>query len=487
MFAMAISTSSGLLLTNFKWYYYYRWRMSNKLKILLVTVMLFELILSANTMGFSEMQDQDLLDGSYAYEQDGWLIVHLEGSPYQIGYQNGYLTAEKANYWLLSYLGGQEDRQIAREIAQEFVWDKIPAEYRKQLEGIEASLQARGYDWDIWDVVACNQWADQDAFQSSQKEPEEPEGCSAFIATGDATTTGEIVIGHNTWYPYEKDFMYNVIYDVRPENGYGYRYQSAGGSIWSGQEWYMNEAGLVITLTSIGWQPMDPEGNLHFTTRLHAIQYCDGIDGWIETVTEKNNGGGQAECLIGDTKTGEIASLQLLTTDWEFHRTFNGFFGSSNYLWSESLRELTGAGDPDPANRGYARYIRWGQLEDEYYGKIDVEVGKLMLSDHYDTYLGIEAPSSRTICGHGEAETVTGATTSGAYDCKVTSSTLALDGMSTWARWGHPCGTPFDADAFLEANPEWAQEHGEQAVEFLHLYKQPNPWTFIEKSAAGRD
>jgi Phospholipase B. len=373
-----------------------RFKMLRKFRILLITVVIIGVALSGSIInGSIETRNvKDLLNGSYAYKQDGWLVVHLEGTPYQIGYQNGYLTAENANYWLLSYLGGPEDRQTAREIAQEFVWDKIPAEYQGQLKGIAAGLQAKGYDWDVWDVIACNQWADQEAFQAPYQEErsEEPEGCSAFITTGDATITGEIIIGHNTWCPYNEDFMYNVIYDVKPENGYSYRYQSAGASIWSGEDWYLNEAGLMLVETSIGEQPMNPEGNLHFTTMLYAVQYSDSIDEWFDTITANNNGGNQAEWLIGDVKTGEIASLQLLTTDWDFHRTFNGFFGSSNHLWSGRLRKLINAEEPDPESGSYARYIRWGQLRDKYYGKIDIDVGKLMLSDHYDTLLKRNAP-----------------------------------------------------------------------------------------------
>ena len=102
-----------------------------------------------------------------------------------------------------------------------------------------------------------------------------------------------------------------------------------------------------------------------------------------------------------------------------------------------------------------------------------------MLSDHYDTLLKRNAPSGRTICGHCEVETVGKARPIGAYDGKVTSSTFVLDGMTIWARWGHPCGTPFDADVFLNAHHEWVESHGAQATEFLHLFEQPNPWTLI--------
>ncbi len=135
-------------------------------------------------------------------------------------------------------------------------------------------------------------------------------------------------------------------------------------------------------------------------------------------------------------------------------------------------------------NYCYARYVRWGQLKEEWYGQVDAEIGKMMLADHYDTYLGIEQPSARTICGHKEIETADPSERkpSGAYDGKVTTSEMVLDGMSMWARWGHPCGEPFDAEKFMEDNPQWVEENDEFAIHGLRIFDSdtPNPWTLVE-------
>src|SRR5712691_7538516 len=39
--------------------------------------------------------EDDRLKGSYRYERNGWIFVHLEGSPEQIGYQHGTLLAKE--------------------------------------------------------------------------------------------------------------------------------------------------------------------------------------------------------------------------------------------------------------------------------------------------------------------------------------------------------------------------------------------------------
>ena len=39
--------------------------------------------------------EDDRLKGSYRFESNGWIYVHLEGSPGQIGYQHGSLLARE--------------------------------------------------------------------------------------------------------------------------------------------------------------------------------------------------------------------------------------------------------------------------------------------------------------------------------------------------------------------------------------------------------
>lgn len=450
--------------------------------LVILCIILFAL--SASASALSPAQEY-LLKDSHVIKQNGWSLVHLEGVPYQVGFQRGYHTAESADYLIKSYLGpaGDDYHNLSRIIAKKYLWNRIPREYQRELEGIAAGLRARGYTWDIWDVVAVNAWADQGMYEEIYEE-EKGSRCSAFIATGDATADGKIVIGHNTWCPYNEDFMYPIIYHVVPSEGNAFRYQGAGGTIWSGQDWYVNETGLMVTETSLSNDARDPEGIPVFVRIRKAVQYADSIDGFLEIMLEGNNGAYPNQWLIGDAKTGEIASLQLGLKAYDLHRTFDGFYFSSNHPSGQKFRSEAKSPEPDPMDYRYARYVRWGQLKEKWYGKVDAEAGKMMLSDHYDTYLGIEQPSARTICGHKETEREDPdqMIPSGAYDGKVTTSDMVMDGMAMWARWGHPCGQPFNAELFMATHPEWVAEHDDFAVMGLRIFdaETPNPWTMVE-------
>ncbi len=440
--------------------------------------------------------------GSSVTAQGGWIVAHLRGTPYHVGFQNGYLTAQSANYWILVDLGkpGGTSRKAGEKIARDVVWKKIPRQYQLELEGIAAGLQAAGYAHDtLWDVVAANNWADQACYalllhsrvaitrmEGGLLSRARKGGCSAFIATGKATTDGRPVMGHNTWSAYDQNFMYNVMFYVEPSTGHSFCYQSAGGQIWSGQDWYENSAGLMFTETTLADTTYRPSGTPIFIRAREAAQYDGSVSQVVKTLLAGNNGAYCNEWLIGD-RSGRIASLQMGCAVHDLHATRSGFYGSSNYDWGKATRaeEGSAADPPAPANADYARFVRWHQLKAWYFGRIDATIGRRMEADTYDTYLKKICPDERTICGEPENGSAgvpySGDYDGGAYDAKVCTESMVLGGLQMWARWGHPNGDDFSAARFLAANPHWAADNGALAVFGLETFaaQTPNPWVLL--------
>src|ERR1035437_3753794 len=62
-------------------------------------------------------------------EQNGWIFVHLEGSPSDIGYQHGYLLAreiEDAKKAIeLDLTHGSKSWEFYRAAAQNVLWPKV--------------------------------------------------------------------------------------------------------------------------------------------------------------------------------------------------------------------------------------------------------------------------------------------------------------------------------------------------------------------------
>lgn len=452
-----------------------------------------------------------LLEGSKVKAQDGWIVAYLTGTPYEIGFQNGYYTAQSADYWILCNQGavGTDYRATAAYVAQHYIWPLVPREYQQEMRGIADGMKAAGYPQDtLWDVVAANAWADQAVYESLMPDTvaqapmttafhddliaqAEAGRCSSFAATGDWTKDGRPVLGHETWYSKQISFMYNVVlYIHEPRTrGYDVAIDTCGGQIWSGQDWYINSAGLMLAETSFsGNFPSDPTGVPCFVRAREAAQYASGVDQAVAIFLNGSNGAYPNEWLIGD-KTGKIASLQLACKAYDLNTTTNGFYGSCNYAWGPNVLAEAGASlKPAPP-----RWIRWGQLAAQYKGQIDAEVGKTMLSDTYDVTLGKVWPDKNDICGEPENTTTTlygGSSTGGAIDGKVATEDMVLHGLRQWARWGRPNGDPFNADLFLLNNPTWASGHGGDfgvfGLQTFAAQTQANPWTLMKEHSASR-
>ena len=96
-------------------------------------------------------------------EQKGWIFVHLEGTPREIGYQHGYLLAQEIEDTQVVIKAGltyesRKDYAFFRSAAQTVFWPHVEEQYREELQGIVDGLNAKGVRLDLWDIVALNAW-----------------------------------------------------------------------------------------------------------------------------------------------------------------------------------------------------------------------------------------------------------------------------------------------------------------------------------------
>src|SRR4030095_12383067 len=185
---------------------------------------------TCNKVGAVSDTKNDTLAKASRFERNGWIYIHLEGSPEEIGYQHGYLLAREIDEALRvfkKYLPRttKRDCEFYRKAAHEIFWKKIGDEYQKEIQGIATGAYARGVKIDSDDVLAMNGWSELASYyvpslsQSRLKDPElhqsPPPSCSAFIATGTWTRDGGIVIGHNNWVDYVIGRRWNIIVDLK--------------------------------------------------------------------------------------------------------------------------------------------------------------------------------------------------------------------------------------------------------------------------------
>jgi len=413
-------------------------------------------------------------------EQNGWIFVHLEGTPSEIGFQHGFLLAseiEDAHKVVTLGLTHDSKKEYAffRAAAEKVLWPHIESQYREELKGIVEGLKAKNVSLDLWDVVVLNAWLELSPYYTGWYDKEHkivadkrpvPEHCSAFAATGSYTKDGKIVIAHNNWTEYKEGSRWNIIFDIAPSKGYRILMDGMPGLIHSGDDFGVNSAGITITETTIGYfTGFDPNGIAEFVRARKAMQYSASIDDFARIMKEGNNGGYANNWLVADNKTNEVASLELGLKHVTLQRTKDGYFVGSNYPANEELIRDEASDFPvrDASISANARHIRWTQLMKENKGQIDVAAAQRFLADHYDTFDDKTAPSERTLCGHielsprGSKPWQEAYGPAGAVQNKAADWTL-VSKMSFTAAMGHSCGIDFKAKQHMQEHPAYAWE-----------------------------
>jgi hypothetical protein len=390
----------------------------------------------------------------YRYPSAGWIYLHIEGEPYERGYQHGYLMAREIEQYI-DRCAAQLDpksRSTAwnngRTSANALFLRGFDKEILQEMKGIADGAAAAGARYqnrpvDLIDVVTLNTITELGELNSAMpvtptglegigfKAPHiapEPTGgndhCSAFAACGKATKDGKMVIGHVTWWPLTLAEQTNLMLDVVPTTGHRVLMQSYPGGIQSGTDWYQNDLGVVLTETTIEQSPFNVKGTPVAYRARKAIQYGDSIDKVVEHLKTDNNGLYTNEWIIGDARTNEIAMIELGTYRTRLYRSSKNdwFAGTEGFYWgcnnAKDLNvRLEYAPDPkwQPQDLPFVpaiRDIKWQQMYQQYKGKIDE---------------GFGFTAFRT------APLVAGST----MDSKVTTSEMASK-MMTWALFGKP-------------------------------------------------
>jgi hypothetical protein len=429
-------------------------------------------------------------------DKGGWIYIHLEGKPADIGYQHGYLLSpeiDDALKMFKQFLEGstKEKWEFYRNAAERMFWPKLEKEYQDEIEGIAEGLRAKGLNYDKIDITAMNGWMElaqyylpslMEEAKPGSGDNKAPGNCSAFIATGSYTADGKIVMAHNSWVDYVVGERWNIVADIVPEKGHRMMMDTFPGFIHSGDDFVLTDAGILYTETTITqFKGFDEKGTPEFMRARKAAQYANCIDDFVTLMTTNNNGAYANTWLVGDLNTNEVAKLDLGLKHHQLWRTKDGVYVGSNFATDkELLADETTFDVKDKTSSPNARKIRWEQLVNENKGKINTEMARLFETDHIDANLGATANNRCVICGHNDEDAHGTPEFSwapfypgGSVQGKVTSAALAKD-LKFWARMGHPCGADFIASTFLEKHPEF-----KWMSPYLKDMKA-GPWTLFE-------
>ena len=196
---------------------------------------------------------------AYRYPAAGWIYLHIEGEPYERGYQHGHLMSREIPEYLercAAVLGSKNQWDDYRTTANALFLRGFNKELMEEMRGIADGASDAGARWkdrriDLLDIVVANTTVEMGELGSAAAAtPTGLEGlsmdappysdprrnsakdhCSAFAATGPATRDGKMVIGHVTWWPLTQAEQTNVMLDIKPASGHRVLLQSYPGGI----------------------------------------------------------------------------------------------------------------------------------------------------------------------------------------------------------------------------------------------------------------
>ena len=429
---------------------------------------------------------------------NGFKYVSIHGAPKERGYAYGYLCADDfksiqkmLNFFIYESYGVKWETMI-KEINDDFnemTKNDFP-EFYEEMQGITDGCNAAGCKTTLDEILAWNFYLSLSYWYSSKseshvgKEGGSKDRCSAFIAVGDWTADGKIVVAHNSFSDFIDGQYANVVLDLNPSEGHRFMMQTSACWIWSGTDFFVTANGIIGTETTIGgFTPYEKKIPIGYRMR-KVMQYANSLDECVDFLVKGNSGDYANSWLFADINTNEILRIELGLKYTNVERTKNGYFIGFNAAYDPRIRNLecNNSGFFDIRRHQGARYVRLTELMNENKGKLNVEVAKKMIGDHYDVYLKKDNnPCSRTVCSHydldareymSQADRPKPFSPHGATDGFVCDTESAKK-MGFYGRCGNSCGIPFNKNEFFDAHIQW---------EILRPYvfdRPSQPWTYF--------
>ncbi len=365
----------------------------------------------------------------YRFAQEGWISVHIEGAPLERGLQHGHLLAPEIAAYIQAmalFTDPKHPRKAwekTRQLAQRDFIRGFDNEQLTEIAGIakgarDAGARFYGRPLDLLDLVALNLVNELDSYQSAlevtppkvrqhqritpayvvaSQQPAQAARiamrCNAFAATGPATRDGGIVFGHMTMFSLYPANFYNIWLDVKPARGHRFVMQTSPGSIESGMDYSINDAGILMSETTLVQTSYNPEGRPLAARIRQAEQYADTIEEAAKILSENGNGLSTTEWILADAKRNQIALLTVGTHHSKLYRSSQQEWigGAEGFYWSnnnakdlpirlESIASPTDRPSAAAAMRTTSRDALWLRMYDKYKGQIDGNFAKTLLT-----------------------------------------------------------------------------------------------------------
>ena len=345
------------------------------------------------------------IEGGKRYYKDAWMekreglyILHLKGTPYEIGYQHGILMSEEikdgaVNLYADPIFRGKKSYSPLSLFIKVFLKLKIyrpiekaqPRELIDQLKGIADGSGVpyktifRGNHHTAVYMVMTPTLVKKN-LKAFNKLGIKIGACSTFVTAKAATLNGKTIVGRNTDYSeIEKWPKYQTIMFVEPDNGFNYvQIGTAGVILWAPG---MNEKGIVVCGHYMIYDDIAPNGWSIAAFTDAFLRSAETLEDAIE-ILNSNPRGISGGFVITDGKTKDAFAAEISTGKATIRRMENNKLVMTNMAITEEKRAIDLVVRYNVNEGCPGRYRRLHQLIDQNYGKIDPNLAAEFMGDH---------------------------------------------------------------------------------------------------------
>ena len=143
--------------------------MRKLIPLILVSLFLFPIFLSGSNVEAENDNpvtiSSEQYKKAYRYNTHGWIYLHIEGDPYERGFQHGYLLADEIidmiQRWYHIFPQKWSWRFQKLDVVRLF-WNKYPEEYKQEIRGIADGVADKcgvidGKPVDYKDILTLNE------------------------------------------------------------------------------------------------------------------------------------------------------------------------------------------------------------------------------------------------------------------------------------------------------------------------------------------
>jgi hypothetical protein len=328
-------------------------------------------------------------------------VVKINGNYRDMGTQHGSQTKKLiqravqhvwAAYPPLLNMNRSEISHDLEEYAANI--EKLNAGFLDEMGGV-----ADGASVSLEDIVFLNSQYDVLLMRGGEKAMQNLL-CSAFAAWGDATKTGDLILGHNDDGARFTD-QFLVLLDARPQAGHCFREPVIPGYL--GYHAVVNDAGFCAVGNSLEKCLVEHEAKIGVPIWVifrHLAQFANDVESAVQFLQTINTGTAFS-FLLADRDQNAII-VHRSPENMVLIRPKQDYLVMTNHALSDEIKPHLVLRET-PSSTHY-RFESMQKAVKTRLGKIDDETGIGIMSTHYDTSIGETNASGNTPCRHCEYE-----------------------------------------------------------------------------------